>query len=352
MVSHPERAAFFILSSLLLTNSSLNLRQPLPEPLVPREPVTHLATGPADYSSASDAKPRGGLLEREITEAVDQVHRHLPRLIGYASPPGAEGGWGDPVRFRHRGEYRGLRGPHEPAFVPGMVTGHSGHLAANPPPEALPTENGDLAPAGVEALEVWRIVVQDEPVEGPGSCEPGQDFCRLEPGGRLARGEVRPMAAPGVGLWSFDEPRGQRILVNVADHCAQIGLGLDENGPVPAPEQGPIAPVGPIKALGVEPVDMAHDPGEVPLGGSEKEVVVGPQEAVGEHLHAPSGVCLGHALEEPLVIAALTEDPVAGHPPVQDVVDGAGVLYAERAGHGPRLREGKKFVNKRLDPSA
>lgn len=77
------------------TNSSLNLRQPLPEPRVPQEPVRHLATGPADHPRASDAKPRGSLLQREITEAVDEVHGHLPRLIGDTSSPGAEGGWGD-----------------------------------------------------------------------------------------------------------------------------------------------------------------------------------------------------------------------------------------------------------------
>jgi hypothetical protein len=82
---------------------------------------------------------------------------------------------------------------------------------------------------------------------------------------------------------------------------------------------------------------MAHDAGEVPPRSPKTEVVVRPEEAVGVDFHPPPGLRLCQALQEALVVAGPTEDVLAAKPPIQYVIDCAGILDAEGTRHAGRL---------------
>ena len=67
----------------------------------------------------------------------------------------------------------------------------------------------------------------------------------------------------------------------------QIFIGIDEDGLIAAPKQCPIAPMAPVESLGIDSIDVAHDPGEVSVRSSKTQMIVISHQGVGKHLHAP-----------------------------------------------------------------
>ncbi len=167
-----------------------------------------------------------------------------------------------------------------------------------------------------------------------------QERLHPEPRRPTAGGQVGPVAAPAEGPRVADQPGLHRVPVDVAHHGPEVGVGVDTQGPVPAPEQGAIAAVGPVEPLRVNPIEVAHDPGEGGLRGAEDEVVVGVHEAVGIDLAAPERVGLGHGGQECRPVRGGAEDRLAGKAPVHDVIDGARVEDPEGTGHGGCVAHG------------
>jgi hypothetical protein len=84
------------------------------------------------------------------------------------------------------------------------------------------------------------------------------------------------MAAPSVALKLAYLSDSLGILMNVTHNREKIFVSIHQYCLVPTPEQCAISSMAAIEALRVNPIQMAHDPGEISLRGlKEKMVVVG-----------------------------------------------------------------------------
>src|SRR2546425_8503175 len=103
-----------------------------------------------------------------------------------------------------------------------------------------------------------------------------------------------------------------------------------------------------IEALGVDPVELPHPGGEIPLRGLQQQMVMVAHQTVGM---APPVIAY-HSLfqdgEKRLPILLVEVDSLAGIAAGGDVVEGAGIGEAQRTSHGRRIPI--KTDNSRPDP--
>jgi len=87
--------------------------------------------------------------------------------------------------------------------------------------------------------------------------------------------------------------------------------------------------VSTVVGLGVDPVDVAHQQGEIALPGVQHEVVVVAHQAVGQGLGIEARECLRYDLQHTLPVQVIDEDVLAPVATGGDVIDGAGEFDAQ-----------------------
>ncbi len=163
-------------------------------------------------------------------------------------------------------------------------------------------------------------------------------------------GEVVVETTPAILFQVGDLARRDRVLMDIADDRREVPVRLHHDGAVPSAKQRSVAPMPAVVPLRVHPVDVAHDAGQRNLRGLHTQMVVIPQQTVGEDLQAPAGMHLAEALQEGGAIRIGFEDGVGGQAPVHHMVRGPGELNPQWARHGASVSGQGSSVNQRLDP--
>jgi hypothetical protein len=122
--------------------------------------------------------------------------------------------------------------------------------------------------------------------------------------------------------------------VNVSRKNGKILVFINENAFVSALVKmaGPIVP--PVVITGIGDIEMAHELGEVAFGGFNEQVEVVRHEDVAVKLYAVNVDRLDKYLEEPFSVGIVLKDVIAFVASAGNVVHCAGILDAERSGHG------------------
>ena len=98
-----------------------------------------------------------------------------------------------------------------------------------------------------------------------------------------------------------------------------------------------------VEALGVDTVDMPHQPRQIRRPCVQHQVEVVAHQTVGQHLGIKTICCPGDDVQLGLPIRVVSVDRFAPVTPRGDVVDGIWEFDSQRAAHGLMLegREGK-----------
>src|SRR6266542_4649853 len=95
------------------------------------------------------------------------------------------------------------------------------------------------------------------------------------------------VARPAIILGHVHDSCLDCVQMNVTDHRCQILVRIDEYRLVAAPKQRAIAAMTSIEPLGIDPVDVAHDPGEVAFRRSKTEMIMVAHQRISEHFDSP-----------------------------------------------------------------
>jgi len=121
--------------------------------------------------------------------------------------------------------------------------------------------------------------------------------------------------------------------VDVSDDLQEIDFRVEEDGLVATAEEGAVAVVGAVEALGIEAAEVPHDPGKVGVRSLEEQVEMGRHTAVGVNANPPS---LGKVLEQlhkADMIGLIQEGRSPGEATVHYVVDGVRIEDPQGAAH-------------------
>ena len=80
-----------------------------------------------------------------------------------------------------------------------------------------------------------------------------------------------------------DHPRPDRVEHDIAGQLQEVRLLLHNDPLVPALEHMPHAPMPPVEALGIDPVQLAHAFGQVAVRRLDQQVIVVVHQAVRVH---------------------------------------------------------------------
>jgi hypothetical protein len=95
------------------------------------------------------------------------------------------------------------------------------------------------------------------------------------------------MATPSILVNVTHEIRIGRILMNIARHRQKIFLHIYHDRFITSPKQRAIPAVGPIKPLGVDPVQMTHGSAQSCSRCLQEQMIVGIHQTVRIDLDAP-----------------------------------------------------------------
>src|SRR5918995_3064517 len=122
-----------------------------------------------------------------------------------------------------------------------------------------------------------------------------QGLCRIEPTRSSLSLNIIAVARPAIVLGHFHDAGLPRIQMNVTNHRGQILVRIHQDRLVAAPEQRTIAAMAPIESLSVDPIHVAHYPGEITLRGSKTKMIVVPHQRVGKDFDSPQPMGFGYS---------------------------------------------------------
>jgi len=102
-----------------------------------------------------------------------------------------------------------------------------------------------------------------------------------------------------------------------------------------------------IEKLRIHAVKLPHTEGKVAFRRLDKEMVMVGHETIGVADPIISLIDMLNSVEEDIPIIVILEDRLLLIPSGGHMVDGAGVFYAERAGHEARIADKRAICNKR-----
>ena len=108
--------------------------------------------------------------------------------------------------------------------------------------------------------------------------------------------------------------------MNVAGDTQQVGVRVDDDRLVTAPEERSIGAHEPVVPLRVYAIDTAHRPREIPQGRAHQQVVVIRHQAVGVHLQPEALRRFRKRLQKELVGLALRKAHLPATATVHHVV--------------------------------
>jgi hypothetical protein len=115
------------------------------------------------------------------------------------------------------------------------------------------------------------------------------------------------------------EAGGYRVPEDVEDGRFQVALSLDHAGPEALRDEGAVAAVALVEALGVDAVQSLHPVGEVGAAALEDEVVVGAHQAVGVAGPAVAGDRLRQEVEKDQAVFVVEPEALTEHGADRDV---------------------------------
>jgi len=96
--------------------------------------------------------------------------------------------------------------------------------------------------------------------------------------------------------------------------------------------------VATVVGLGIDPVDVTHQQGQIPLPGVQHEVVVVGHQAVGQGLGIEARECLRHNRQQTLPVLVIDENVLAAVAAGGGVIDGTAEFDAQWTSRGTCLR--------------
>ena len=150
---------------------------------------------------------------------------------------------------------------------------------------------------------------------------PARDGAWLEPYRSLLRRGQPAQARPSPFFGSADQPRSQRVALDVPQNGQQVLIFLDRKRFEPAlPDvtAGPVTPQVAAHVRGHQPMHPAAD--IAVLARPEREVEMIGHQAVGEDAHRSANARLRHQVEERVVVIGLMEYRRPRVPPIEDVI--------------------------------
>ena len=121
------------------------------------------------------------------------------------------------------------------------------------------------------------------------------------------------------------------------DLTPNVRVLIDQYGLEPPLEQVPDLAVAAVVVLGVDAVDVAHEPRQVAAAGLDDEVVVITHQAIGKALGVEAIEAECQHVEQGGAVLVVFKDRLAPVTVRGQVIQRAGELEAEGAGHGRRL---------------
>src|SRR5258705_6790129 len=124
------------------------------------------------------------------------------------------------------------------------------------------------------------------------------------------------MAAPTVPVYVRYPTAAQRVFMNIADHRKKIFFRIDEDRFISAAKQRSVTMMNSVKLLRIDPIEMAHRPGQTCRRGRQQEMVVVVHQTIGIDLNLPQSGHVGEQVEKSLPSFVFDEDITAGVGPV------------------------------------
>ena len=87
----------------------------------------------------------------------------------------------------------------------------------------------------------------------------------------------------------------------------------------------------PVEPLGIEPVHMAHDPGEVAFRRSQTQMVVAPRQTVSKGFDVPQPMSFSQGIEKQLIARPAVKRRMSCPTAVHHVIHRPGILDSQRS---------------------
>ncbi len=169
--------------------------------------------------------------------------------------------------------------------------------------------------------------------------------------GRFDGGQqIRRPTVPGKTLHRLvrrQQLRPRGVEMDVIAHALEIAAAraIHQQRFVAATEQMAEELVPPVEAAGVGAQKPFHPGDQIRLRRLDHEVKMIRYEDVGVNLPAGLGASLGKSFNEAMAVHIVLEDRLAPVAAIHDVVDRAGILDAQLAGHDGRVARAASRVN-------
>lgn len=232
----------------------------------------------------------------------------------------------------------------------GVLPINTHRLPNEPLPKFFIPQYRTLPPLLVKFLQRLFVPFKDELMECSCIWELTHHLFGPEPLLSFLGSQIKPMAAPPIGLRLPNQACVYRISVDIAHHLGQIGILIHHNRLITPPEKRTVAVVNTVESLSVESIQMPHDAREISVWGTQTDVIVIPHQTVCKEFDSPTVMDFARGLKKGLVVLLVEKDLLPRASPVHDVIDSSRVLNTKRPGHDNDYHSRALTVNKRFDP--
>ena len=140
---------------------------------------------------------------------------------------------------------------------------------------------------------------------------------------------ARPSDSPRASLQSLPPPRSNEC----NGSQPQILAFLNEDRLVASAKQRAVAAMAPIESLGIDAVDVAHEPRKVSSRCSKTQMIVISHQTIREDFDSPQPVRLAQRVEEGLMVSVARKRRLSCCTPVHDVIHRIGKLDPQWTRH-------------------
>ena len=125
-----------------------------------------------------------------------------------------------------------------------------------------------------------------------------------------------------------------------------MALLLDQEGLESPLKQMPHPAMSLVEGLGIDPIQLPHPQGEVPLRCLDEEMVMVLHKAVGMTEPVVASIHLVQKIEKGLPVLIIREDGPLVIASIGEVIDGPGALNAEWSDHQRKISDPKGHAKK------
>jgi len=214
-------------------------------------------------------------------------------------------------------------------------------LEPKPASESVPSQNGTLPPLEVKGRHLVALETGFD--IGAVACpriaasSGFEDISTVQPTGAFGGTYISGIAGSGVAGQLLYHARFHGIAVYVARELTPVGLGIDQHRLVTAAKQRTIPTRRAVVVLGIDAINVAHDPLQIAGRGAQEQVIVVVHQTVRVPVRIKALRRIAQQGQKIVAMIIACENRTPRGTPVHHVIPGARVFDTERPRHAKSI---------------